>query len=53
MWVEGGTGRGTFLFEPTHALGDVHCQEEVQVVEVNDGFPDLYVQHRGSCSALH
>ena len=50
--VEGGKLRGTFLFEPMHALSSTHCQFEAQMVNVVDGIADLYVEHRGAGSAL-
>ena len=43
--TEGGALRGTYLSKTMKTLGNAHCQIEAQVVEVNDGFTDLYVEH--------
>ena len=51
-WVEGGTLRKSYLFEPTHPLNRVHCQFEAQMVEVANGPIDLYVEHRCAGPAI-
>ena len=50
--VNCGTLRGTYLFEPTHALGSAHCHFEAQMVKVVNGAVDLYAEHRGEGPAI-
>ena len=49
--AEGGTLRGTYLFEPTHTFS-TQCQLEAQLVNVVNGTTDLYVEHRGAGPAI-
>ena len=50
--VDCGTLRGTYPFEPTHALGSAHCRFEAHMVEVVNGAIDLYAEYRGVGPAI-